>query len=91
VFVAVANAEFVLRDCIETEIRDACDKLGLKLLEGEGADPDFDFKDLQSRFEIGTDCDFSLEIALQTDYKKAADDDEKAARTENAEVAAAAE
>lgn len=65
--------EFVLRECIESEITDACLKLDMKPLEGESSEPDLDFKELKSRFVISKDFDFSCEIALQTDYQKAAD------------------
>lgn len=85
--VAVAMSEFVLRDCIEGEITSACEELGMKLLEGEAGDPDLDFKEFLTRFKISKDFDFSCEIALQTDYKKAADDEDDVTAAETMEVA----
>lgn len=79
--------EFVLRDCIESEIRDACAELDMKLLEGEASEPDLDFKELKSQFVISKDFDFSCDIALQTDSKSADDAEDAADAAENSDDA----
>ncbi len=67
------TVEFVLRDCIGDEISAACESLGLEPTEGEAADPDVDFKEVLSRFEVGKDCDFTVEVPLKTSFSAAAD------------------
>lgn len=62
--------EFVLRDCIESEIKDAVEQMNLKLLDGDAGDPILDFKELLTKFEVSKDFSFSCEIALQSSFTK---------------------
>jgi hypothetical protein len=58
------------------------------VLDGEAGDPELDFKELRGRFEISKDFDFSCEIALQTSFAKAADDNDAAVAERDVEVEA---
>lgn len=58
--------EFVLRDAIGDQLSSACEELNLETIDGDAAEPVFDFDEVYGRFKVGEDLTFSLEVALRS-------------------------
>jgi hypothetical protein len=60
--------EFVLREAIDDQLKEAYDELKMRPVDGEAGEPTLDFTKLFERFQIGQDFAFSVTIALQSAY-----------------------
>jgi len=65
-FMRASIQEFILTECLQTEIARAVDEAGLLPCEGDASAPEFvvPIKEMNKAFEPGKPFEFSLEVAL---------------------------
>lgn len=74
-FMRASIQEFILTECLQTEIARAVDEAGLLPCEGDASAPEFTIpiKQMNKAFEPGKPFEFSLEVALMSKDTDAAD------------------
>jgi hypothetical protein len=61
--------EFVLREAIDDQLKEAYEELKSVPIDGEAGQPILEFGKLYERFKIGEDFNFSATVALQSSFK----------------------
>jgi hypothetical protein len=68
VFLGFLKKEFVLREAIDDQLKEAYDKLKMRPVDGKAGEPTLEFTKLFERFQVGKDFEFSVTIALQSSF-----------------------